>query len=62
MLEVRSHKVPFFLEHGQTVGRLVYERMADPPDELYGDGIGSSYQTQGLQLSKHFKAFAPGPR
>ena len=57
VLEVRSHKVPFFLEHGQIVGRLVYERMAAPPDELYGEGIGSSYQTQGLALSKHFKAF-----
>ncbi len=62
VLEVRSHKVPFFLEHGQTVGRLVYERMAAPPDELYGDGIGSSYQTQGLNLSKHFKAFVPAAR
>ena len=57
VLEVRSHKVPFFLEHGQIVGRLVYERMAAPPDQLYGEGIGSSYQTQGLALSKHFKAF-----
>ena len=60
VLEVRSHKVPFILEHGQIVGRLVYERMAAPPDELYGEGIGSSYQTQGLALSKHFKAFTPG--
>ena len=28
VLEVRSHEVPFILEHGQIVGRLVYERMA----------------------------------
>jgi dCTP deaminase len=62
VLEVRSHKVPFILEHGQTVGRLVYERMAAPPDELYGEAIGSSYQSQGLKLSKHFKAFVPGAR
>jgi len=62
VLEVRSHKVPFILEHGQIVGRLVYERMAAPPDQLYGEGIGSSYQTQGLALSKHFKAFTPGRR
>ena len=62
VLEVRSHKVPFILEHGQTVGRLVYERMAAPPDALYGEGIGSSYQAQGLKLSKHFKAFTPGAR
>ena len=59
VLEVRSHKVPFILEHGQIVGRLVYERMAGAPDELYGAGVGSSYQAQGLKLSKHFKAFSP---
>ncbi len=34
--------------------------MGARPDELYGEGIGSSYQTQGLKLSKHFKAFVPG--
>jgi dCTP deaminase len=62
VLEVRSHKVPFILEHGQIVGRLVYERMGAPPDALYGEAIGSSYQAQGLKLSKHFKAFAPGGR
>jgi dCTP deaminase len=62
VLEVRSHKVPFILEHGQTVGRLVYERMGARPDALYGEGIGSSYQTQGLKLSKHFKAFTPAAR
>ncbi len=58
VLEVRSHQVPFILEHGQIVGRLVYERMAGAPDQLYGAGIGSSYQAQGLKLSKHFKPFA----
>ena len=62
VLEVRSHKVPFILEHGQIVGRLVYERMGAPPDELYGERIGSSYQAQGLKLSKHFKAFIPPGR
>ena len=62
VLEVRSHKVPFILDHGQIVGRLVYESMADLPDRLYGEASGSSYQTQGLKLSKHFKAFTPGPR
>lgn len=58
VLEVRSHDVPFLLEHGQMVGRLVYERMTDVPDQLYGRGIGSSYQRQGLKLSKQFKKFA----
>jgi dCTP deaminase len=28
VLEVRCHEAPFVLEHGQVVGRLVYERMA----------------------------------
>jgi dCTP deaminase len=56
VLEVRSREVPFILEHGQTVGRLVYERMLAPPKELYGSGIGSNYQAQGLKLSKHFRA------
>jgi dCTP deaminase len=55
VLEVRSHEVPFVLEDGQVVGRLVYERLLDVPDKLYGQTIGSSYQKQGLQLSKHFK-------
>ncbi len=55
VLEVRSHEVPFILEHGQTVCRLVYERMAERPSFLYGAGIGSHYQAQGLKLSKHFR-------
>ena len=56
VLEVRSREVPFILEHGQVVGRLVYERMFARPDRLYGAGIGSNYQAQGLKLSKHFRA------
>ncbi len=55
VLEVRSHEVPFILEHGQIVGRLVYERMTSRPGRLYGEGIGSHYQAQGLKLSKHFR-------
>jgi dCTP deaminase len=55
VLEVRCHEAPFVLEHGQVVGRLVYERMADVPKQLYGVGIASNYQGQGLKLSKHFK-------
>jgi dCTP deaminase len=55
VLEVRSREVPFILEHGQVVGRLVYERMLERPDQLYGTGIGSNYQAQGLKLSKHFR-------
>ncbi|HET7408613.1 MAG TPA: 2'-deoxycytidine 5'-triphosphate deaminase, partial [Paracoccaceae bacterium] len=55
VLEVRCHEAPFALEHGQMVGRLVYERMAEVPDVLYGAGIGSNYQGQALKLSKHFR-------
>lgn len=56
VLEVRCHEAPFVLEHKQVVGRLVYETMAARPDMLYGTGIASNYQGQGLKLSKHFKA------
>ena len=55
VLEVRSREVPFILEHGQIVGRLVYEKMLARPEKLYGQGIGSNYQAQGLKLSKHFR-------
>jgi len=55
VLEVRSREVPFILEHGQIVGRLVYEKLLSRPDQLYGSGIGSNYQAQGLKLSKHFR-------
>lgn len=55
VLEVRSHKVPFLIEDGQIIGRLIYERMVAEPEALYGTDIGSHYQAQGLKLSKHFK-------
>ena len=55
VLEVRSREVPFILEHGQIIGRLVYERLTDVPQTLYGAGLSSNYQAQGLKLSKHFK-------
>src|SRR6056297_3274494 len=55
VLEVRCHEAPFVLAHGQVVGRLVYERMAEIPAQLYGVEIASNYQGQGLKLSKHFK-------
>jgi dCTP deaminase len=55
VLEVRSHDIPFILEHGQPVGWLRYEKMAARPDHVYGQGIGSSYQSQGLALAKQFK-------
>ncbi len=55
VLEVRCHEAPFVLEHGQVVGRLVYEAMTERPDTLYGTGISSNYQGQGLKLAKQFK-------
>lgn len=55
VLEVRCHEAPFVLEHGQVVGRLVYERMSALPDRIYGADLASNYQGQGLKLSKHFK-------
>jgi dCTP deaminase len=56
VLEVRSREVPFILEHGQVIGRLVFERLTDPPPQGYGEGLGSNYQRQGLKLSKHFRS------
>ena len=58
VLEVRSYEVPFVIEHGQVVGRLAYERLTAMPDQLYG-ATNSSYQGQGIKLSKHFKPFPP---
>ena len=55
VLEVRSHEVPFLLEDGQIIGRLAYEKLTEVPGKLYGAGIGSSYQGQGLMLAKQFK-------
>jgi dCTP deaminase len=58
VLEVRSHDVPFMIEHGQDVGRLIYERLLGEPEKIYGVNIGSNYQSQGLKLSKQFKPLA----
>jgi dCTP deaminase len=57
VLEVRSHGVPFMLEHRQIVGWLRYDNMAARPDHVYGTGIGSSYQSQGLALARQFKPY-----
>ncbi len=55
VLEVRAHEVPILLEDSRDIGRLIYHKMADRPDKVYGSGIGSSYQQQHLALSKQFK-------
>ena len=54
VMEVRAHDVPFMIEHGQKVCTLAFEEMLERPDKLYGPKIGSSYQGQGLTLSKYF--------
>ena len=55
VLEVRAHEVPILLEDSREVGRLMYHKMSERPEKLYGQDIGSSYQQQGLALSKQFK-------
>ena len=58
VLEVRSHDVPFLLRHGQRVGRLQYERLTAEAHKIYGaSGVGSSYQRQGLRLSRYFASW-----
>jgi dCTP deaminase len=55
VLEVRPHDVPFLIHDGQTFFKVLYETMMADPTQLYGAGLGSSYQRQALTLSKHFK-------
>ena len=55
VLEVRPHDVPFLIHDGQTFFKVVYEKMLELPEHLYGASIGSNYHQQGLTLSKHFK-------
>lgn len=55
VLEVRGRDVPFILENGQIIARLIYEPLRSPAQQVYGSGLGSNYQYQGLRLSKHFR-------
>ena len=54
VLEVRPHDVPFRIVDGQPVFKLRYERMEREPDIPYGQGLGSNYTNQGLNLSRYF--------
>ena len=56
VLEVRAHDVPFMIAHGQSFCKLFFERMSEKPEKVYGPKIGSSYQYQGITLSKQFKS------
>ena len=53
VLEIRTHDVPFLLEHGQALFRVEFMRNEAVPDVLYGSA-GSSYQMQELKLAKQF--------
>ncbi len=55
VMEVRAREVPFMVYDGQTSFKVGLERLASPPDRVYGAGLGSSYQYQTLTLSKHFR-------
>ena len=59
---MRAHDVPFMVEHRQPVCKLTFERMLEPPERLYGSGIGSNYQGQVETLGKHFIRPQPQPR
>ena len=63
VLEVRAHDVPFMLEDGQEVARFRYQKLAGPPDRLYGHEAGSHYgdERQWRFLSKHFRSWGQLP-
>lgn len=61
VLEVRASQMPILLEDDQFVGRLNYYKMSATPEKVYGGPIGSSYQQQGLALSKQFKRDQQSP-
>ena len=52
---IRRLASSFACEHGQTIGWLRYEHMLSRPDRLYGVGMKSNYQGQGLALAKQFR-------
>ncbi len=54
VLEIRTHDVPFLLEHGQPLFRIELLRNRTVPDVLYGRGSTNNYQMQGLKLAKQF--------
>ena len=53
VLEIRTHDVPFLLEHGQPLFRVEFMRNEATPDVLYG-ASENNYQMQGLKLAKQF--------
>jgi dCTP deaminase len=55
VMEVRARDVPVMLYDGQIVFTVRFERLCGAPRRVYGAGLGSSYQDQGLTLSKQFR-------
>lgn len=53
VLEIRTHDVPFLLEHGQPLFRIELLKNRTVPDVLYGRSE-NNYQMQGLKLAKQF--------
>jgi dCTP deaminase len=55
VLEMRARETPFLLEHGQIIGRLVFEQLKQKASIHYDERKNANYQGQGLKLSKHFR-------
>ena len=55
VLELKTYEVPFILEDGQNIARLIFEKLEKSPNKIYGNRINSNYQNQSLALSKHFR-------
>ena len=54
VLEVRGRDVPFHVDEGNHLFRVILLRNHEAPDDLYGRGLRSHYQGQRLRLSKQF--------
>jgi len=57
VLEMRPYEDNLVLEDGKPICKLIYERMTEEPDVVYGEGdLGSHYFSQfGPRLSRHFR-------
>ena len=53
VLEIRTHDLPFLLEHGQALFRVEFMANEAVPENLYGQS-SNNYQGQGLRLAKQF--------
>ena len=58
VLEVRSREVPFILEHGQIVGRLVYEQDARAPRHALRSGHRLELSGAGPEALQAFQSLA----